>query len=322
MELPTHTHTNRVPLSHTQQLHLESSLTSITSWTSIIAMSNRLYSMELPVELWLLILCLLATTDIAAFGSCCVQFNTVFAMNTSAILRGLLSHDDIQIISARHDPLQSVSSPAFLIRCLDRCQIVEALSQAIGTHYVEKDVVMRKALAKHWLLILCLLTPTDMATFRSCSVTFNTILSGHASTIPNRLFGPDVLQAFYALYHPLQPISSPAYLLRYLDRHQNFEILSQTIGSHWRTSSRMFLPWGHFFEEYRSGLASHVNSALHRGYNPEFADRLGVPGPPGILQPRDQATHLPYLRHSKSDYRSESVPCLRSTLRHLHLWRP
>lgn len=31
---------------------------------------------------------------------------------------------------------------------------------------------------------------------------------------------------------------------------------------------------GIFFEEYRSGLARHENSALYRGYNPKFADRL------------------------------------------------
>ena len=262
----------------------------------------------------------------AACRSYCVQFNTIFAVNASAVLSRLLNHDDIQIICALYGPLQSASSPAFLIRCLDRWQIVEALSQAIGSHYVEKDLVMRKALAKNWLLILCLLTTTDMAAFRSCCVKFNTTLAVHRSAMLSRLLELDDIQAFYALYDPPQSAPLPAYLLRYLDRHQISETLSQTIGSHYfekdlamrealaKNIKPYVLALGHFFEEYRSGLASHVNSALYRGYNPDFADRLGVPDPPGILQPRDQATHLPYLRHGQSDSRSESVLCLRSTL--------
>ena len=149
---------------------------------------NRQHSIKLPVELWLLILCLLTTTDMAAFRSCCVEFNATLAMNTSTILVRLLENDDVQAVCALYGPLGSASSPAFLIRCLGRCQTVEALSQAIGSHFVKKDPVMRKAVAKN-----------------------------------------------------IKPY---------------------------------VLALGHFFEEYRSGLASHVNSDLYRGYNPEFADRL------------------------------------------------
>ena len=34
------------------------------------------------------------------------------------------------------------------------------------------------------------------------------------------------------------------------------------------------LALGHFFEKYRSGLASHANSTCYREHNPEFADEL------------------------------------------------
>ena len=124
----------------------------------------------------------------AAFRSCSVGFNAVLAMNASTILSRLLENDDVQTVCALYGPRRFASSPASLIRYLRRCQIAEALAQAIGSHYVNEDLVARKALAKN-----------------------------------------------------IKPY---------------------------------ILAVGHFFEEYRSGLASHVNSARYRGHYPEFADRL------------------------------------------------
>ena len=140
------------------------------------------------MELWLLILCLLTTTDMAAFRSCCVGFNAILAVNAPTILSRLLESADIETVCALYGPLRSASSPAFYVRCLRRCQIAEVLAQAIGSHYVKKDPVVRKALTTN-----------------------------------------------------IKPY---------------------------------VLALGHFFEEYRSGLASYADSALYRGYNPKFADRL------------------------------------------------
>ena len=109
-------------------------------------------------------------------------------MNASTILTRLLGNDDVQTLYALYGPLRSASSPACFIRCLRRCQIAEALVQAIGIHYVKNDPVVRKALAKN-----------------------------------------------------IKPY---------------------------------VLALGHFFEEYRSGLASHGNSALYQGYNFMLADKL------------------------------------------------
>lgn len=131
-----------------------------------------------------------------------------------------------------------------------------------------------------WLLILCLLNPSDMATFRSCCVNFNTILSENASTILKRLLEPDDVQAFYALYDPLLSFSLPAFLIRCLGRYQIVEALSQAIGSDYvreenpgirKALANNIKPYvlalGRFFEEYRSGLANYVNSVVYRGYS-------------------------------------------------------
>ena len=125
-----------------------------------------------------------------------------------------------------------------------------------------------------------------MASFRSCCVGFNAILAVNAPTILSRLLESADIETVCALYGPLRSASSPAFFLRCLRRCQIAEVLAQAIAKHYvkrnplvrETLTTNIKPYvlalGHFFEEYRSGLASHADSALYRGYNPKYADRL------------------------------------------------
>ena len=89
---------------------------------------NRQRSIDLPQELWLIILYLMTTTDVAAFRSCCVHFNAILATHAPIILSRSLEKDDIQSVYALRGPLGAASSTAYFIRCLRPCEIAQVLA--------------------------------------------------------------------------------------------------------------------------------------------------------------------------------------------------
>ena len=88
---------------------------------------------------------------------------------------------------------------------------------------------------------------------------------------PQQTLGIDGIQTVCALYGPIGSASSPAFC-------QITEARAQATGVHYvkndhvvrktlvKNIKRYVLLLRHFFEEYRSGLASHENSALYRGF--------------------------------------------------------
>ena len=81
---------------------------------------NRQRSVNLPIPIFPLILCLLNTTEMTAFRCCCMAFNAIFTENAATILYAILRRsDDYQTITALYGTFQSARGP--LLESIPTC---------------------------------------------------------------------------------------------------------------------------------------------------------------------------------------------------------
>ena len=109
---------------------------------------NRRNTLNLPMDIIFMVFWYMTGADVTAFRCCCKAFNDLFTENAATILCTILGNGDYQTITALYGTLQAARGPLFF-QCLRRCEIAEALVQAIAKHHVRRNPLLRKVLAKN-----------------------------------------------------------------------------------------------------------------------------------------------------------------------------